>query len=78
MAALNSKEDVRPQVENRLFREVQALYNKEPEGSVSRNTGENKGQVIKEKKVGTSLVVQWTKTSSSRCKGPEFDPWSGN
>ena len=27
--------------------------------------------------LGTSLVVQWL-TPRSQCRGPGFDPWSGN
>ena len=31
----------------------------------------------KKKKWGTSLVVQWLRLYS-QCRGPRFDPWSGN
>ena len=30
-----------------------------------------------ENDAGTSLVVQWLKTSCSQCRGPGFHPWSG-
>ena len=34
--------------------------------------------LFKSKKTGTSLMVQWPRILFSHCRGPRFDPWSGN
>ena len=35
-------------------------------------------EIVKNQNSRISLVVQWLKTSSAQCRGPRFDPWSGN
>ena len=32
----------------------------------------------KKQDIGTSLVVQWLRLHAPQCKGPGFNPWSGN
>ena len=42
-----------------------------------KNGPHQKKKKKKEKKIGTSLVVQWLRLNS-KCRGPGFNPWSGN
>ena len=47
-------------------------------GGIVREFGTDMYTLLYFKWMGTSLVVQRLKTSHSPCRGPWFNPWSGN